>query len=42
MSNFAFLVVQLAHSPFANSSIEAEEAFSISPAMYAVGCRKAL
>ena len=42
MSNFSYLSTKPEYSLFANSAIEAEEAFSISPAMYAVGCRKAL
>ena len=42
MSNFAFLAVKPEYSLFANSAIEAEKVFSTSPAMCAVGCRKAL
>lgn len=42
MSNFAFLATRPEYSLFANSAIEAEKVFSTSPAMCAVGCRKAL
>ena len=40
MSNFSYLSTP--YSLFANSAIEAEKVFSTSPAMCAVGCRKAL
>ncbi len=42
MSNFTFLATKPEYSLFANSAIEAEKVFSTSPAMCAVGCRKAL
>ena len=42
MSNFSYLSTRPAYSLFANSAIEAEKVFSTSPAMCAVGCRKAL
>ena len=42
MSNFSYLSTKSEYSLFANSAIEAEKVFSTSPAMCAVGCRKAL
>lgn len=42
MSNFSYLSTKPEYSLFANSAIEAEEAFSTSPAMCAVRRRKAL
>ena len=42
MSNFSYLATKSEYSLFANSAIEAEKVFSTSPAMCAVGCRKAL
>ena len=42
MSNFSYLSTRPEYSLFANSAIEAEKVFSTSPAMCAVGCRKAL
>ena len=42
MSNFSYLLAKNEYSLFANSAIEAEKVFSTSPAMCAVGCRKAL
>ena len=42
MSNFSYLATKPEYSLFANSAIEAEKVFSTSPAMCAVGCRKAL
>ena len=42
MSNFSYLALKPEYSLFANSAIEAEKVFSTSPAMCAVGCRKAL
>ena len=42
MSNFSYLSTKTEYSLFANSAIEAEKVFSTSPAMCAVGCRKAL
>ena len=41
-SNFSYLSTPPEYSLFANSAIEAEKVFSTSPAMCAVGCRKAL
>ena len=42
MPNFSYLSTRPEYSLFANSAIEAEKVFSTSPAMCAVGCRKAL
>ena len=42
MSNFSYLSTHHEYSLFTNSAIEAEKVFSTSPAMCAVGCRKAL
>lgn len=42
MSNFSYLSTHPEYSMFASAAIEAEKVFSTSPAMCAVGCRKAL
>lgn len=42
MSNFSFLTTQPAYALFAPAAVEAEKVFASSPAMCAVGCRKAL
>lgn len=42
MSNFSYLSTKTEYSLFASAAIEAEKVFSTSPAMCAVGCRKAL
>ena len=42
MSNFEYLFSKPEYSLFSSAAIEAEKAFSTSPAMCAVGCRKAL
>ena len=42
MSNFSYLSTRSEYSMFASAAIEAEKVFSTSPAMCAVGCRKAL
>lgn len=42
MSNFSYLSTRPEYSLFASAAIEAEKVFSTSPAMCAVGCRKAL
>ena len=42
MSNFSFLTTQPAYALFAPAAVEAEKVFAASPAMCAVGCRKAL
>ena len=42
MSNFAFLETQSAYASFAPACVEAEGIFGASPALCAVGCRKAL
>ena len=42
MSNFSFLQTQSEYTMFAPAAIEAERVYSTSPAMCAVGCRKAL
>ena len=42
MSNFDFLKTQTEYALFAPSAVEAEKVFAASPAMCAVGCRKAL
>lgn len=42
MSNFEFLIKIPEYKLFANSALEAEKVFATSPAMCAVGCRKAL
>lgn len=42
MSNFEYLSSKPEYSLFSSAAIEAEKVFSTSPAMCAVGCRKAL
>ena len=42
MSNFSWLATKPEYSLFSSAAIEAEKVFSTSPAMCAVGCRKAL
>ena len=42
MSNFSYLATKPEYSLFASAAIEAEKVFATSPAMCAVGCRKAL
>ncbi len=42
MTNFSFLQPQTEYAMFAPAAVEAERVFSASPAMCAVGCRKAL
>ena len=42
MSNFSYLATKPEYSLFASAAIEAETVFATSPAMCAVGCRKAL
>ena len=42
MTNFSFLHTQSAYDLFAPACVEAERIFAASPAMCAVGCRKAL
>ena len=42
MSNFAFLLTKPAYQLFAPAAVEAEKVYASSPAMCAVGCRKAL
>lgn len=42
MTNFSFLRTQTAYALFAPACVEAERIFAASPAMCAVGCRKAL
>ena len=42
MSNFSYLSAKPEYSLFAPAAIEAEKVFATSPAMCAVGCRKAL
>ena len=42
MSNFSYLALKPEYSLFSSAAIEAEKVFSTSPAMCAVGCRKAL
>ena len=42
MSNFDYLNSKKSYQMFAASAIEAERVYSSSPAMCAVGCRKAL
>ena len=42
MSNFAFLLTKPAYQLFAPATVEAEKVYASSPAMCAVGCRKAL
>lgn len=42
MSNFSFLTTQQSYALFAPAAVEAEKVYASSPAMCAVGCRKAL
>ena len=42
MANFDFLKTKTEYSAFAAAAIEAERVYKTSPAMCAVGCRKAL
>jgi len=42
MSNFEFLNSQTEYALFASAAVEAEKVYTASPAMCAVGCRKAL
>lgn len=42
MTNFSFLKEKSTYALFASACIEAERIFAASPAMCAVGCRKAL
>lgn len=42
MSNFSFLKAKHEYAMFAPAAIEAEKVFAASPAMCAIGCRKAL
>ena len=42
MTNFSFLCTQITYALFAPACVEAERIFAASPAMCAVGCRKAL
>ena len=42
MTNFSFLSTQKEYALFAPAAVEAEKVFASSPAMCAVGCRKAL
>lgn len=42
MTNFSFLTSQIEYALFAPAAVEAEKVFASSPAMCAVGCRKAL
>ena len=42
MSNFSYLAAKPEYSLFSSAAIEAEKVFATSPAMCAVGCRKAL
>lgn len=42
MSNFSFLKPQKSYSMFSRAAIEAEKVYATSPAMCAIGCRKAL
>ena len=42
MSNFKFLTTQTEYALFSSAAVEAEKVFHSSPAMCAVGCRKAL
>ena len=42
MTNFSFLKEKTTYALFAPACIEAERIFAASPAMCAVGCRKAL
>ena len=42
MSNFSFLTTRTEYALFSSAAVEAEKVFHSSPAMCAVGCRKAL
>ena len=42
MTNFSFLTSSPAYALFAPAAVEAEKVYAASPAMCAVGCRKAL
>lgn len=42
MTNFSFLCTQITYTLFAPACVEAERIFAASPAMCAVGCRKAM
>ena len=42
MSNFTYLAQQNAYALFAPACMEAENIYATSPALCAVGCRKAL
>ena len=42
MGNFSFLTGQTEYVLFASAAVEAEKVYHSSPAMCAVGCRKAL
>ena len=42
MSNFSFLTTQTEYALFSSAAVEAEKVYHSSPAMCAVGCRKAL
>ena len=42
MGNFSFLTTQTEYALFSSAAVEAEKVFHSSPAMCAVGCRKAL
>ena len=42
MSNFKFLTTQTEYALFSSAAVEAEKVYHSSPAMCAVGCRKAL
>ena len=42
MSNFTYLAQQNAYALFAPACLEAENIYATSPALCAVGCRKAL
>ena len=42
MSNFKFLTLQAEYALFSSAAVEAEKVYHSSPAMCAVGCRKAL
>lgn len=42
MTNFSFLTTKPEYAMFAPAAVEAERVFATSPAMCAVGCRKAL
>ena len=42
MTNFSYLTAYPAYALFAPAAVEAEKVYAASPAMCAVGCRKAL